>query len=67
MMDSDPSMRQAGDDGDEDDSSDNSEELYAVYEGYAQTLRTWFVAYGIGGPVLFLSSDGLREQLVASG
>lgn len=67
MMDSEPSMRQAGDDGDEDDSSDNSEELYAVYEGYAQTLRTWFVAYGIGGPVLFLSSDVLREQLVASG
>jgi hypothetical protein len=43
-------------------------ESYAkVYEEYAKTLRTWLVAYGIGGPVLLLTNDAVRSTIVASG
>jgi hypothetical protein len=44
-----------------------SDGYYKVYEEYSKTLRTWFVAYGIGAPVLVLNSDNLRAALVASG
>ena len=37
--------------------TDDSTEYYKVYEEYSKTLRTWFVAYGIGAPVLFISND----------
>jgi hypothetical protein len=33
---------------------------------YEQALRTWFIAYGIGGPVLFLTQPCLREKLLAN-
>ena len=33
------------------------------YVEFAKTLRTWFVAYGIGAPVLVLSQDSLRAKL----
>jgi hypothetical protein len=29
-------------------------------------LRTWFVAYGIGGPILFMTQASLRAKLVAA-
>jgi len=40
---------------------------YKVYEEYSKTLRTWFVAYGIGAPVLLLNNDELRRAVIASG
>jgi hypothetical protein len=42
------------------------EEYYKSYAEFSRTLRTWFVAYGIGGPVVLLSNDaawaGLRKS-----
>jgi hypothetical protein len=32
-------------------------EHFAVYQDYNRVLRAWFVAYGIGAPVLFVSQD----------
>jgi hypothetical protein len=40
---------------------------YKVYEEYAKALRTWLVAYGIGGPVLLLTNDSVRTALASSG
>jgi len=37
-----------------------------AYVEFAKTLRTWFVAYGIGAPVLVLNQDKLRDALKAS-
>jgi hypothetical protein len=34
------------------------------YIEHSKTLRTWFVAYGIGAPVLFASQKELLEKLV---
>jgi len=34
---------------------------YTAYEGYEKTLRTWFVAYGIGGPILLLTNEAVRD------
>lgn len=42
----------------------------AYFESYAEynrILRSWFVAFGIGGPALFLVEDSLRAALLASG
>lgn len=33
------------------------EEYYKSYAEFSKTLRTWFVAYGIGGPVVLISND----------
>jgi hypothetical protein len=41
--------------------------LYKAYEEYSRTLRTWLVAYGIGGPVLMLTSDRISKTLIDSG
>jgi hypothetical protein len=40
---------------------------YAAYEEHARTLRTWLVAYGIGGPVLILSQAAVWQRLATSG
>jgi hypothetical protein len=40
---------------------------YAVYEEHARTLRTWLVAYGIGGPVLILSQEAIWKQITKMG
>lgn len=37
------------------------------YSDYARSLRTWLVAYGIGGPVLFLTNNILAERVASSG
>ncbi len=45
----------------------HKEDVYGEsYTRYEKMLRTWFVAYGIGGPVLFMTQDSLREALSAS-
>jgi hypothetical protein len=43
------------------------EGFYRVYEEYAKSLRTWFVGYGIGGPVLILTQDKVKQVVVDSG
>jgi hypothetical protein len=43
------------------------EGFFKAYEEYAKTLRTWLVAYGIGGPVLVLGNERLWGGLVKSG
>jgi len=40
---------------------------YSVYAEHARTLRTWLVAYGVGGPVLFLTQDTISQKITASG
>ncbi|MCK9418279.1 MAG: hypothetical protein M0R70_02755 [Nitrospirae bacterium] len=47
---------------------DNKDDGY--FEGYAQfagVLRTWLIAYGIGGPVLFVTQAQLADKLSKSG
>jgi hypothetical protein len=42
------------------------QEYGGAFDRYEKMLRTWFVAYGIGGPFLFLTQASLREKLVAA-
>lgn len=49
------------------DSKHSSDDFYAVYSDYSKILRAWFVAYGIGGPVLFLTQDKIADLLIRSG
>ena len=49
------------------DDGGEAESLFKAYEEYAKTLRTWLVAYGIGGPVLLLTNEAVRGRVVASG
>jgi len=37
-----------------------------AFDRYEKMLRTWFVAYGIGGPILFMTQASLRTRLVAA-
>jgi hypothetical protein len=37
------------------------------YADYSRTLRAWLVAYGIGGPVLFVTNDKVSERVAKSG
>lgn len=45
----------------------SASDYFSDYDAEAKALRTWFVAYGIGGPVLLLTNESLRAKLVASG
>lgn len=38
-------------------------EYYEPYKGFASSLRAWFIAYGIGAPILFLSNDSTRAAI----
>jgi hypothetical protein len=48
---------------------DNREgkENFSVYVEYSRTLRIWLVAYGIGGPVLFLTQTEISKKILESG
>ena len=37
------------------------------YADYSRTLRAWLVAYGVGGPVLFLTNDKISTRVASSG
>jgi hypothetical protein len=39
---------------------------YEQYSEYAKTLRTWLVAYGIGGPVIFLTQPSVYNKVLAA-
>jgi hypothetical protein len=45
---------------------DGKNELSAYLE-YNKILRSWFVAFGVGGPALFLINPAVGERLVKSG
>lgn len=47
--------------------SASSDGHYKVYEEHMKTLRAWFVAYGVGGPVLFVTQQDFAATLVNSG
>jgi len=47
-------------------SADGKEELSAYLE-YNKILRSWFVAFGVGGPALFLINAQLGNRLAESG
>lgn len=46
---------------------DDKDLLFGDFDAYDKILRTWFVAYGIGGPALLLTNDGIRSKITASG
>lgn len=39
---------------------------YESYKGFANTLRAWLIAYGIGGPVLIVSQQSVWTKLSSS-
>jgi hypothetical protein len=43
------------------------ESHFQNYSDYSKTLRAWLVAYGVGGPVLFLTNDGISKKVASSG
>jgi hypothetical protein len=43
------------------------EEYFKAYSEYSKVLRTWFVAYGIGAPVLLLTNDTIAKVIKTSG
>lgn len=43
------------------------EAYFDAYQEYSKVLRTWFVVYGIGGPVLLFTNDAFTKALKASG
>jgi hypothetical protein len=45
----------------------DTEDYYASYSSYLTVLRAWFVAYGIGGPVLFLTQERISKAIAGSG
>lgn len=47
--------------------SETADTLFDDYNEFAKVLRTWFVAWGIGGPVLFATNLTVRAKLTASG
>lgn len=44
----------------------SSDGHYKVYEEHMKTLRAWFVAYGVGGPVLFITQKDFAASLLDS-
>ncbi len=48
-------------------SDTESDDLFDEYSEFAKVLRTWFVAYGIGGPVLLISNETVQTKIAHSG
>lgn len=49
--------------GDEYDSTDS----FSSYREYNKVLRTWFVAFGVGGPTLLLINEKVADRLAEAG
>jgi len=47
--------------------SDDIVGFFQPYAEYAKTVRTWFVAYGIGAPVVLYANPALLEAVKKSG
>lgn len=46
---------------------DEKSDFQNFYKYYSNLLRTWLVAYGIGGPVILLTNDNVWSRIVGSG
>ena len=46
---------------------DDGSGSFDTYLEYNRVLRTWFVAFGVGGPALFLVNDALVQRLASEG
>jgi hypothetical protein len=45
----------------------HKEDVYGeAFDRYEKMLRTWFVAYGIGGPVLLMTQESWRRALATA-
>ncbi|HED38433.1 MAG TPA: hypothetical protein ENI76_09365 [Ignavibacteria bacterium] len=53
-------------DSDIEDDVDHDSHLRA-YEEYSKTVKGWFIAYGVGAPVLFLTQDNISKAIIKSG
>ncbi|MBI3938977.1 MAG: hypothetical protein HY323_18545 [Betaproteobacteria bacterium] len=42
---------------------DEASESFRAYLEYNRVLRTWFVAFGVGGPALFLVNEQIATRL----
>lgn len=51
----------------EDHDKSQRDSHFQNYADYSRTLRAWLVAYGIGGPVLFVTNDKISERVAKSG
>ena len=51
----------------EPDEPDDESGSFAAYSDYNKILRTWFVAFGIGGPALFITNDAVARRLASIG
>src|SRR5947207_1210929 len=45
----------------------DGKEEFVAYTDYNKVLRSWFVAFGVGGPALFLINDQNRQRLKDAG
>jgi hypothetical protein len=46
---------------------DDGSGSFETYLEYNRVLRTWFVAFGVGGPALFLVNDSIVQRLATAG
>lgn len=49
------------------DDKDDATDCFGAYLEYNKILRTWFVAFGIGGPALFLVNEKIADRLAKLG
>ncbi len=49
-----------------DNPKSEAEGLFEAYKDFSTVLRTWLVAYGIGGPVIILSQEHIWKALGTS-
>ena len=49
------------------DQKKEADDFFKNYAEYAKTLRAWLVAFGIGGPVLFLTNKEVAASLTRAG
>jgi len=45
--------------------TDEQKALFESYKDFSLTLRTWLIAYGVGGPVILLSQEHLWAKLAS--
>ncbi len=44
-----------------------SDGIYKTYEEHMKTLRAWYVGYGIGGPLLYITQPTFAKAVVEHG
>lgn len=44
-----------------------AKEYHSAYAEGSRMFRTWLIAYGVGGPVLFLTQGGICLKIINSG